>query len=432
MLLLRRLRALFVVAFAMPVLAAPFDDALEAVMEDVVAWRHHLHQNPELSNREFETAAMVAEHLRALGFDEVHTGLAHTGVVGILRGGQPGGTVALRADMDALPVKEMTGLPYASTVMGEYLGESVPVMHACGHDAHVAMLMGAASVLAAVRDDIRGTVALVFQPAEEGPPPGEPGGAKMMLDDGFLSVAENPSAIFGLHVWPLEAGELLYRPQGFMAAADMIRITVEGVQTHGSSPWKGVDPIVVSAQIINALQTIPSRQLDVTAAPAVLTIGRINGGLRGNIIPDRVEMQGTLRNFDNGVRDEMLARIERTVTDIASSFGATATFEVEHTVPVTWNDPDLVQRMLPSLERSSALPVRESSPIMGAEDFSYYQKEIPGFFYFLGINAPGVSADEAPTNHSPYFTVNDAALETGVRSLANLALDYLASIADEP
>lgn len=409
-------------------LADTVEDAAAAISDEVIAWRQDLHQHPELSNREFRTAEIVAEHLRKLEFDEVHTGVAHTGVVGLLRGSQPGGTVALRADMDALPVKEMTGLPYASTATGEYLGETVPVMHACGHDAHVAMLMGAASVLAALREEIPGTVAFVFQPAEEGPPPGEQGGAQLMLEEGLIDMADKPSAIFGLHVWPGEAGRLLYRSRGAMAAADMIKITVNGVQTHGSSPWKGVDPIVLSAQLINALQSIPSRQLDVTVAPAVLTIGKISGGMRGNIIPDKVEMLGTLRNFDNGVRDEMLARIDRTVTDVARSFGASATFEIEHSVPVTWNDPDLVDRMLPTLRRSSRLPVTEGPAIMASEDFSYYQEQIPGFFYFLGVNPDGVSAEEAPANHSPYFTVNDAALDTGVRSLANLALDYLRSL----
>jgi amidohydrolase len=252
-----------------------------------------------------------------------------------------------------------------------------------------------------------------------------------MLEDELLAKAENPSAIFGLHVWPDEPGKLVYKPRGAMAAADMIKITVNGVQTHGSSPWKGVDPIVVSAQLINALQSIPSRQLDVTAAPAVLTIGKISGGTRGNIIPDTVEMRGTLRNFDNGVRDEMIARIERTVTDVAHSFGASASFEIEHSTPVTWNDPELVERMLPSLRRSSELPVNEGVAIMGSEDFSYYQEKIPGFFYFLGVNADGVGPNEAPANHSPYFTVNDAALDTGVRSLANLALDYLQGLPAE-
>jgi len=420
-----RFISIAVLGAATSAVAQTVDEAIAGVTDQVIEWRHHIHQHPELSNREFETAKMVATHLRDLGFDEVYTEVAHTGVVGVLRGAKPGPTVALRADMDALPVKEMTGLPFASTATGEYLGETVPVMHACGHDAHVSMLMGAATVLAAVREDIAGTVAFVFQPAEEGPPPPEDGGARMMLAEDLLAKAHDPEAIFGLHVMPGPAGELSYKSRGTMAAADMIKITVNGVQTHGSSPWLGVDPIVVSAQLINALQSIPSRQLDVTVAPSVLTIGKINGGLRGNIIPDKVEMQGTLRNFDDGVRDQMLQRIERTVHDVAHSFGATATFEIEHSVPVTWNDPELLNRMLPSLTRSSPLPVKESRAIMAAEDFSYYQKKIPGLFVFLGVNPDGLDPAKAPSNHSPYFLVNDAALETGVRSLVNLTLDYL-------
>lgn len=401
------------------------DKAVAGINDEVIAWRHDIHQHPELSNREFRTAKLVAEHLRGLGFDEVYTDIGPTGVVGVLKGGKPGGVVALRADMDALPVKEQTGLPFASTATGEYRGQTVPVAHACGHDAHVAMLMGAAEVLADRRADIPGTVAFIFQPAEEGAPPGEEGGAEVMIAENALQLAHNPSAIFGIHVWPGPPGQLSYKALGTMAAADMIKITVTGKQTHGSSPWSGIDPIVVSAQLINALQSIPSRQLDVSLAPSVLTIGKIEGGLRGNIIPDQVEMLGTLRNFDNSVRDEMIARIERTVEHVAASFGATATFEIESSTPVTWNDPDLVERMLPTLRRSSAVPVIERRPIMAAEDFSFFQKEIPGFYFFLGVNPDGVSEADAYSNHSPKFQVNDAALPTGVRTLVNVAMDYL-------
>jgi len=404
------------------------DTAVAAIEDQVISWRHDFHRHPELSNREFRTAEIVAEHLRSLRFDEVHTQIAHTGVIGVLKGGKPGPTVALRADMDALPVKEITGLSFASTATGEYRGATVPVMHACGHDAHIAILMGAASVLAERRDQIAGTVAFIFQPAEEGPPPPEDGGARLMLEENLMSLAHQPSAFFGLHVFPGDAGELSYRPRGTMAAADMIKITVTGRQTHGSSPWLGVDPIVVASQIVTALQTVPSRQLDVTVAPSVLTIGKISGGLRGNIIPDEVEMLGTLRNFDDDVREVMLERIERTVTKVAESAGATARFEIEHSVPVTWNDPDLVDRMVPSLQKASALPVRERALIMGAEDFSYFQKVKPGFYFFLGIN-PETMSDELrakQSNHSPMFTVNDAAMGTGVRAMVNVALDYLA------
>lgn len=418
--------------------AAPdIQPSLDAVAADVVRWRHDFHQHPELSNREVRTSGIVAEHLRALGFDEVYTGIAHTGVVGVLHGGKPGGVVALRADMDALPVKEETGLSFASTATGEYQGKTVPVMHACGHDAHTAMLMGVASVLAAVRDQIPGTVSLIFQPAEEGAPAPEEGGARIMVQEGALALAHNPTAIFGLHVWPIEPGKLLYRPLGAMAAADVLEITVRGQQTHGSSPWKGVDPIPVAAQIITALQTIPSRQLDVTVAPAVLTIGVINGGLRGNIIPDQVELVGTIRNFNNDIRRQMMERIQRTAKLVAESAGATAEVRFADSIPVTHNDPELVRRMLPTLQRSTEAGVEEHLPIMAYEDFSYFQREIPGMMFFLGINMAGVPAGEAASNHSPHFVVNDAALTTGVRALSNLALDYLegeqeAQVSDGP
>lgn len=399
-------------------------NAAAAVDPQVIAWRRDLHQHPELSNREVRTAKLVADHLRALGFDEVHTGIAHTGVVGILKGGKPGGVVALRADMDALPVEERNSLPFASKVREEYNGQDVGVMHACGHDAHTAILMGVASVLAGMREEIPGTVSFIFQPAEEGAPEGEEGGAKLMLAEGVLKTAANPSAIFGLHVWPGEAGEILYRPRGAMAASDELKIVVTGKQTHGSSPWRGVDPIIVAAQIMTALQAIPSRQLDITKAPAVITIGSIHGGVRGNIIPDTVEMIGTIRNFDDGVRKELLMRLERTATAIASAAGAEATVTIEPYSGVTWNDPDLTARMLPSLQRA-AEKVTEGPIVMGAEDFSWYQQQIPGLFVMLGVNLPGVSAEQAAPNHSPLFMVNETALKTGVRTLSMLALDYL-------
>jgi amidohydrolase len=396
-----------------------------AVEKQVVAWRHDFHRNPELSNREVRTAKIVAEHLRALGFDEVHTGIAHTGVVGVLKGGKPGPVVALRADMDALPVEERTGLPFASTVRAEYNGQDVGVMHACGHDAHTAILMGVATVLAGMRADIPGTVSFVFQPAEEGAPEGEEGGAALMLKQGLFELAGNPGAIFGLHVWPGEAGQVMYRPRGAMAASDELKIVVTGRQTHGSSPWRGVDPIIVSAQIMTALQTIPSRQLDITRAPSVITIGSIHGGVRGNIIPDRVEMVGTIRNFDEEVRKELLQRVERTATSIAQSAGATAEVTIDPYAGVMFNDPDLTARMLPSLHKATGGKVVEAPLIMGAEDFAWYQREIPGLFVMLGVNMDGVTAEQAAPNHSPLFMVNDAALPAGVRLLSTLALDYL-------
>ncbi|MDX1643899.1 MAG: amidohydrolase [Thermoanaerobaculia bacterium] len=397
----------------------------EEVMPKVVEWRHDIHRHPELSNREHRTAALVAEHLRALGLDRVDTGVAHTGVVGVLVGGQPGPTVALRADMDALPVVERTGLPYASTVTTTYNGEEVGVMHACGHDAHVAILMGVAELLAGMRDELPGTVKFVFQPAEEGPPPGETGGAKLMVEEGVLEDPA-PEAIFGLHVWPGPPGWVGYREGGALAAADELFITVRGRQTHGSAPWMGIDPVIAAAHVMVALQAIPSRQLDVTRAPAVVSIGSIHGGVRGNIIPDDVEMSGTVRTFDTEMRDDFLRRIRRTAENVAASFGATAEVSLGGHAPVTYNDPALTRRMVPTLEwaggeeRSGVMP-----RVMGAEDFSYFQRQIPGLYFVLGVNEEGVEVSEAAPNHSPLFRVNDEALVVGVRALAALAVDYL-------
>lgn len=399
--------------------------AVASVEPDVIAWRRDFHAHPELSNRETRTAARVAEHLRALGMDEVHTGIAETGVVGILVGGQPGPVVALRADMDALPVAEPPGLPFASTVKAEYNGQQVPVMHACGHDAHTAMLMGVATVLSANRAALPGTVAFIFQPSEEGAPAGETGGAKRMLEEGVLARAHQPKAIFGLHVWPVSAGTLAWRSKGAMAASDRLSIVVKGRQTHGSSPWLGIDPVIVSAQIMTALQAIPSRQLDVTRSPSVITIGSIHGGVRNNIIPDEVRMEGTMRNFDERVRADAHARVRRTSEAIAGAAGATAEVTIHEQTVVTWNDPELTARMVPSLERAAPGKVIEAPLIMAAEDFSYFQREIPGLFVFLGVNKPGVEAGEAASNHSPEFYINEDTLKVGVRALAQLAVDYL-------
>ncbi len=391
----------------------------------MIAWRRDIHQHPELGNRETRTAKLVAEHLRSLGFDEVHTGVAHTGVVGVLKGGKPGGVVALRADMDALPVEERSGLPFASRVRAEYNGVEVPVMHACGHDAHTAILMGVATMLAGIREQIPGTVSFVFQPAEEGPPAGEEGGAALMLKQGLWKLARQPTAIFGLHTWPRPVGEISYRSGATMAASDTLKIVVTGRQTHGSQPWGGVDPVVVSAQIVQALQLIPSRQLDITKAPAVVTVGTIHGGLRHNIIPDSVEMTGTIRTFDEGMRADLLARIERTARDIASSSGATAAVRFTNPGTITYNDPALTARMRPTLEAAAEGKLVDGSLIMAAEDFADYQRDIPGLFIFLGVNRDGVAAGEAAANHSPEYFVNEAALVPGARTLAMLALDYL-------
>jgi amidohydrolase len=407
------------------------DVAFADVEPKVIAWRHDIHQNPELSNREFRTAGIVADHMRNLGFDRVETGIAHTGVVGTLVGGKPGPVVALRADMDALPVLEQTGSPFASTARGMYNGQDVPVMHACGHDTHVAMLMGAAEVLARHRDRISGTIKFFFQPAEEGPPAGEDGGARMMIDEGILDGPDPPEAIIGLHAWPGDSGTLMYRSGGFMAAADNLQINVTGIQTHGSSPWLGVDPIYVAAQIATAIQGIPSRHLDITNSPAVITIGSIHGGVRGNIIPDRVEMLGTIRTFDVGIREELHAKLRSTVNAIAEANGASAEVILEGYAPVTGNHPELLRKMMPTLNWAAGDEnVNESTLITGAEDFSFFQERMPGLFLMLGINDPSVSRSDRPSNHSPFFIAEDSALMTGVRTLVGFALDYAAVTGD--
>lgn len=409
--------------------AEPQPDAIAAaaasVAPKVIEWRRDIHQHPELSNREVRTAKLVAKHLKKLKLDEVREGIAHTGVIGVLKGGKPGPVVALRADMDALPVTEQTGLPFASTARAVYNGQETGVMHACGHDAHTAILMGVAEVLAGRRAEIPGTVLFLFQPAEEGAPEGEEGGAKLMLKEGAFA-APKPAAVFGLHVWPAEAGVIGLRSRGAMAAADEFHLTVKGRQTHGSMPWGGIDPIAISGEIITALQMIPSRQLDITKAPSVITVGHIDGGIRHNIIPDSVRMSGTIRTFDSAMREQLLMRLERTIKGIADHWGASVELAIKPYSPVVYNDPGLTDRMRPSLERAAgAANVRESTLVMGAEDFAFYQQEAPGVFFFLGVNKPGVKLGEAAPNHSPLFYVNDDALAVGVRALSYLALDYL-------
>jgi amidohydrolase len=395
-------------------------------LEDkVIAWRRDIHENPELSYQETRTAALAAEHLKKLGI-EVRTGVGITGVLGILKGGKPGPVVALRADMDALPVEERVDVPFKSTAKAQWLGQTVPVMHACGHDAHVAILMGVAEVLAGMREEITGTVTFLFQPNEEGAYDGRPSGAQAMIDAGALSDPA-PSAIFGLHVTSAQAsGVIALRPGGLMASADSLKINIHGRQTHGSSPWRGVDPVVTAAQIILALQTIPSRQLDATLTPSVLTISTVHGGVRANIIPDTLEMQGTIRTHDETVRADIWKRLEKTATAIAESQGARAEVKVHEGVPVTYNDPPLTAWGTRSLERGvGGDRVIESRPVMGAEDFSFLAKKVPGMFFFLGITPPDEDPREAPANHSPLFHIHEPALKYGVRSLAYLAIDYL-------
>ncbi len=412
--------------------ARDLDARAAQVLPKVVAWRRDIHEHPELSNRETRTAKLVADHLAMLGL-EVKTGVGKTGVVGVLRGGKPGSVVALRADMDALPVTELVDIPFKSTARAEFNGQQVGVMHACGHDTHVAMLMGAAEVLAGMRAEIAGTVKFIFQPAEEGAPRGERGGAGLMIEEGVL---ENPApaAIFGLHVWPDDVGTISYRSGPMMAASDQLYITIKGKQTHGAQPWGGIDPIVVASQVVLGLQTIASRQINVTRQPAIITVGLIQGGTRFNIIPDSVVLQGTVRTFDEEMRRDIKERIRRTVESISASAGATGTVDFgTGNNPVTVNDPALTAKMLPTLQRVAGLGnVSIGELSTPAEDFALYQQRIPGLFIFLGIVPRGQDKTKAPRNHSPYFFADEAVLPLGVRTLASLALDWLAANPIQP
>ena len=399
------------------------DEAAKKVEPSVVECRRDIHQHPELGNREFRTSKLVADKLKQLGI-EVRTPIAHTGVVGILRGGNAGRVVGLRADMDALPVTEQVDLPFKSTVRTTYNGQEVGVMHACGHDAHVAILLGVAEVLSSIRSELPGTVVFLFQPAEEGAPQGEEGGAALMVKEGALN---NPKvdAVFGLHVtsrYPV--GEIAYRPGAELAAVDSFRIKVHGKQTHGAYPWLGVDPIVIASQIVLALQTIPSRQLDVSLAPAVITVGAIHGGVRNNIIPDDVEMIGTIRSLDEQMRDDIHVRIKRTAEGIAASAGSKAEVTIEPGYPVTYNDPKLTEQMAPTLRRMTN-DVIVVNPTLGAEDFSFYQQKVPGLFFWLGTRPKNQTAEQAASNHSPLFFVDESGLGLGIRAMAHVAVDYL-------
>jgi amidohydrolase len=407
-------------------LAEAADQKSKAVMSKVIAWRRDIHQNPELSNRETRTAKLVADHLRQLGM-EVRTGVAHTGVIGVLRGARPGPVVALRADMDALPVTEEVDVPFRSSARAQYIGQEVGVMHACGHDTHVAILMGVAEVLAGMREQLPGTVKFIFQPAEEGPPPGEEGGAPLMIKEGALE-NPRPDAIFGLHVISgIPAGTLSYRAGPLMASADWVYITVRGRQTHGAWPWKGVDPVVTASQIVLGLQAIVSRQIDVSKEPAVVTIATIHGGARKNIIPDTVEMAGTIRSFDEDMRTDIHARIKQVAEHIALANQATAEVKVEKAVPVTVNETKLTERMVPTLKRVAGEHSLQVQPrVMVAEDFSYFQQEVPGLFFFLGITPREQDMFAAPPNHSPKFYVDESALVQGVRAMTAVAVDFLA------
>lgn len=401
------------------------DASTAKIMTKLVEWRRHLHQYPELGNSEVKTAKYVEDHLRRLGF-EVRTGIAKTGVVGILKGGQPGPVIGLRADMDGLPVTERNSLPFASKEVTEFNGQKTGIMHACGHDTHVAMLMGAAEVLAGMKDKIKGTVVFIFQPAEEGPPAGEEGGAPLMVKEGVL---ENPKidAIFGIHVnSQTDIGTIKYKPGAIMASSDWFQIKIKGRQTHGAYPWLGTDPIAVATQIYTGLQLIVSRQSELTKAPVVITVGRWNSGIRENIIPEEVTMAGTIRTLDAGMQKDVHEKIRRTATNIAESMGATAEVSIETKALVTFNDPELVRKMVPSLEKAAGKEnVRPTEWVTGAEDFSYFHQTIPGFYFVVGGMPKGKNAKDAAPHHTPDFYIDDSRLDVGVKAFANIVFDYV-------
>ncbi len=392
----------------------------ENLEDEVIEWRRDIHQNPELSNREFETAKKIAAHLERLGI-ETKTGIAKTGVVGILKGDKAGKTVALRADIDALPVTEKNDLPFKSNVETEFLGTKTGVMHACGHDTHTAILMGVAEILSENRDKIQGTVKFIFQPAEEGPPPGEEGGAALMIKEDVL---EDVDAIFGLHIdAATPVGTITYKPEGTMAAVERFVINVKGKQAHGSAPWTGVDPIVISAKIIDGLQTIISRNAELTESASVITVGKITSGVRFNIIPETAEMIGTVRTLDPENKALILKRMKEMVPAIAAAYGGEASIEIQNFTAITYNDPELTNKMLPTLkEVAGAENVKLRKATTGGEDFSFFQEEIPGLYFFLG----GMPVDGEPTrHHTPEFFVDDSGLLLGVKTMTQLALDYL-------
>lgn len=403
-------------------LKSDLEQQINPLMDKVIEWRHDIHQNPELSNREYRTAKKIEAHLRSLDI-KVQTKIAYTGVVGLIEGDLPGPTIALRADMDALPVVEKTGLPFASKDKTKYLGQTVGIMHACGHDAHVAILMGVAEFLAKNKGQLKGNVMLIFQPAEEGPPEGENGGAKMMLEEGIFD-KYNPEVIFGLHVGNGPHGYIGVASGPAMAAASTYRIKIKGVQAHGSRPWDSIDPVMASAELIQNLNTIVSRRINIVNNPAVISVGIIRSGTRGNIIPEDSEIQGTIRTFDPALRAEIYDEIRQVAQGVALGTGTeiTVEFDVGGFYPVTYNNTDLVKRLTPSLNEATNNKVYEMTPSTGAEDFSFFSNLIPGMYFWLGVNAPGVM--EAPGNHSPYFVVDDGALDEGLRALVYLVTDY--------
>ncbi|MDX2301444.1 MAG: amidohydrolase [Microscillaceae bacterium] len=411
--------------FAQVSLKAKTDQLANQIEEKVIAWRRDFHQNPELSNREFKTAEKITAHLQALGL-EVKTKIAFTGVVGILKGGKPGPVVALRADMDALPVTERVNIPFASKVTSTYNGQACGVMHACGHDTHVAILMGVAEILSQIKNELKGTIVFIFQPAEEGAPSGEEGGAELMVKEGVL---ENPKVevVFGLHInSQTEVGSIRYKPGGAMAASDEFIIKVKGKQTHGSQPWGGIDPIVTSAQIINGIQTIISRQTQLTKEAAVISVGMIHGGIRNNIIPEETEMVGTIRTLDTEMQDIIHAKLRHTAVKIAESMGATAEVIINRGYPVTYNDPKLTSHVLPTLEAVAGKDkIILTNAVTGAEDFSFFAQKVPGFFFFLGGMPKGKKPQEAAPHHTPDFYIDESGMKLGIRSFCHLVIDYM-------
>jgi amidohydrolase len=406
-----------------------FDEKINSLASnyesDIIELRHWFHENAELSNREFKTAERIAAELKKIGLNP-QIGVAKTGVVAVLKGGKPGPVVALRADIDGLPVKERADLPWKSNMTGEYNGESVPVMHACGHDTHTAILLGTAKILYQLKDQIPGTIKFIFQPAEEGAPAGEEGGAELMVKEGVLN-NPNVDAIFGLHIWSqFSAGQVFVRPNGIMAAVNEFRIDIEGVQTHGSSPWSGIDPIVTASQMINSIQTIVSRNMPLTEAAAVVTIGSIHGGVRSNIIPESLYMLGTIRTLDKEMKKLVLKRLEEIVYSIAQANNAKAKLTFLVSYPITFNDPNLYETMLPSLKRINGPEnVNTMNAVTGAEDFSFFQEKVPGMYFFIGGTKKGTDPSKAAPHHTPDFYVDDSAMITGLRSMTTLALDYL-------
>ena len=406
-------------------LQAKVDQQAKEIESRVIEWRRHFHQNPELSNNEFKTAAFVAEHLKKLGID-VQTGVAKTGVVGLLKTGKPGPVIALRADMDALPVTERNSLPFASKERTVFNGQETGVMHACGHDTHVAILMAVAEILSKNKSDLKGTVKFIFQPAEEGPPEGEEGGADLMVKEGAL---ENPKVdvIFGLHIQSITPlGKILYKPAGMMAASDWFTIKVKGKQSHGAAPWMGIDPVVVSAQIINGLQTIVSRQTELTKEAAVISVGRIQAGLRENIIPEEAFMAGTIRTLDNDMRQKIHDKLKLTATKIAESAGATAEVSIVNKTPITYNNIALTEKMVPSLQKAAGAPnVNEINAVTGSEDFGFFQQNVPGLFFFVGAMPPDQDPGKVPAHHTPDFMIDERGMLVGLKAMLNVTLDFM-------